>query len=79
MIGFNQILKLELKEYKLESIYELNLSVPRASVLGHFRFLLDIIEIHLCSGRLKFYLFAQGTNIVMARISKRSNKWLMQG
>ena len=30
MIGFNQILKLELKEYKLESIYELNLSVPRA-------------------------------------------------
>ena len=40
--------------------------VPQGSVLGPLLFLLYVNDIHQCSNKLKFYLFADDTNILFA-------------
>ena len=40
--------------------------IPQGSVLGPFLFLLYVNDIHQCSNKLKFYLFADDTNILYA-------------
>ena len=40
--------------------------IPQASVLGPLIFLLYVNDIHQCSNKLKFYLFADDTNILYA-------------
>ena len=38
--------------------------IPQVSVLGPLRFLLYVNDIHQCLNNLKFYLFADDTNIL---------------
>ena len=40
--------------------------VPQGSVLGPLLFLLYVNDIHRCSNKLRFYLFADDTNILYA-------------
>ena len=40
--------------------------IPQGSVLGPLLFLLYVNDIHQCSNKLKFYLFADDTNILYA-------------
>ena len=41
-------------------------AIPQGSVLGPLLFLLYVDDIHQCSNKLKFYLFADDTNILYA-------------
>ena len=41
-------------------------AVPQGSVLGPLLFLLYVNDIHRCSNKLRFYLFADDTNILYA-------------
>ena len=40
--------------------------VPQRSILGPLLFLLNVYDIHGCSNRFRFYLFANNTNILYA-------------
>ena len=40
--------------------------VPQGSVLGPLLFLLYVNDMHQCSNKFKFYLFADDTNILYA-------------
>ena len=44
----------------------ISFGVPQGSVLGPLLFLLYVEDIHQCSTKLKFYLFADDTNILFA-------------
>ena len=44
----------------------ISFGVPQGSVLGLSLFLLYVNDIHQCSTKLKFYLFADDTNILFA-------------
>ena len=45
---------------------EVSCGVPQGSVLGPLLFLLYVNDMHKCSDKLKFYLFADDTNILYA-------------
>ena len=45
--------------------------VPQGSILGPLLFLLYVIDIHRCSNKLRFYLFADDTNILYANKNLR--------
>ena len=40
--------------------------VPQRSILGPLLFLLYVYDIHRCSNKFRFYLFANNTNIFYA-------------
>ena len=40
--------------------------VPQRSILGPLLFLLYVYDIHRCSNKFRFYLFANNTNILYA-------------
>ena len=50
----------------LTTYQSVSFGVPQGSVLGPRLFLLYVNDIHQCSTKLKFYLFADDTNILFA-------------